>query len=295
MGSLLVKVRGKMSIATYRRALNALEGEHASAFKGRSLDFDDLREYVPGDDVKDIDWKATARSAQVLIKRYIAIRKYNIMLVVDTSRSMAATAPSGESKRDIAVMAAGVIAAVAQKHADLTAMTAGNSERVFSLPFKDSRAHAERILQYINGNIAVDAPASDLTALLEHIRRTLRRRSMLIIISDSLQLAKTEHQLLKRLSAQHELMLIAIDDLDPSDVAWNNKDVYDVDLPIVLPTFIRRRKKVNQMYREYVRDEWLKTTHVLKSLGISNVRIRSESAVVNQIIRLLEEHKRARK
>src|SRR6478752_9672895 len=107
MASLLVKVRRKMSITAYRKVRSALEGEYASVFKGRSMDFDDLREYVPGDDVKDIEWRATARSGQVRIKRYVAIRKHNIMLVVDTGRSMAATAPSGEIKRDIAVMAAG--------------------------------------------------------------------------------------------------------------------------------------------------------------------------------------------
>src|ERR1700754_2323679 len=104
MASLSVKVRRKMSIMAHRKVRTALEGEYASVSKGRSMDFDDLREYIIGDDVKDIDWKATARSGSVRIRRYVAIRKHNILLVVDTGRSMAATAPSGECKRDIAVM-----------------------------------------------------------------------------------------------------------------------------------------------------------------------------------------------
>ncbi|MGB2787690.1 MAG: DUF58 domain-containing protein, partial [Candidatus Saccharimonadaceae bacterium] len=90
MPSLLVKVKAKMAIHAHEKVRGVLEGEYGSVFKGRSMDFDDLREYVVGDDIKDIDWKATARSGSTLIRRYIAIRKHNIMLVVDTGRDMAA-------------------------------------------------------------------------------------------------------------------------------------------------------------------------------------------------------------
>src|ERR1700744_2798531 len=156
MSSLLVKVRRKMSIAAPRKMRSVLDGEYASVYKGRSMDFDDLREYIPGDDVKDIEWRATARSGQVRIKRYVAVRKHNIMFVVDTGRSMAATAPSGECKRDIAVMAAGVLASVAQKHEDLISLTAGDSENVYHMPLRGSRTHIERILQYIDKHATLE-------------------------------------------------------------------------------------------------------------------------------------------
>jgi uncharacterized protein (DUF58 family) len=293
MASLLVKVRRKMSITAYRKARSALEGEYASVFKGRSMDFEDLREYIIGDDVKDIEWRATARSGQVRIKRYVAIRKHNIMLVVDTGRSMAATAPSGECKRDIAVMAAGVIASVAEKHGDLVALTAGNSQDIYHLPLKGSRPHAERILQYINTHTTLDSPVSDLTGLLDYVRRTIRRRMMLVVISDNLQFATAQEQLLRRLSAQHELLFIAIDDLDPSDDNWNNRSLYDVELPTSLPAFIRRQKNVEKAYQVLVHREWQRSNRTLEHIRISGIRIDSENAVVNQIIRLLEEHKHA--
>src|SRR5688500_876572 len=105
----LRKVKTTMSIHAHRRTLELLDGEYASIHHGRSHDFDDLREYQPGDDVKDIDWKATARSHVPLIKRYIASRQHNLLLVVDSGRNMAATAESGETKRDIAILVAGVL------------------------------------------------------------------------------------------------------------------------------------------------------------------------------------------
>lgn len=296
MSSLLVKVRKKMTIAAHHKVRGALEGEYASVFKGRSMDFDDLRLYVPGDDVKDIDWKATARSGQVLIKRYVAVRKYNIMLVVDTGRTMAATAPSGESKRDIAVMAAGVIASVAQRHNDMVGMTAGDSQHVKYLPLKDSRPHVERLLQYINSSITLDGPASDMVAVLDHIRRSIKKRMMLILISDNLHFAPAQEQLLRRLCAQHELMFISIDDVDPADAHWSLKGLYDVNhVDALLPQYIRAQKPIEVAYQKYMKDEWKATNRTLESLRISSVRLKSEDEVIPQIVRLLEKHKHARR
>lgn len=295
MASLLVKVRKKMTIAARRKVREALEGEYASVFKGRSMDFDDLRLYVPNDDVKDIDWKATARTGQVLIKRYVAIRKYNIMLVVDTGRSMAATTPSGESKRDVAVLAAGVIASVAQQHGDRVGMVAGDSQHVNHLPLKESRPHVERILQYINNHITLEAPTSNLVGLLDYIKKTIKKRLMLIIISDNLQFAAAQEQLLRRLGAQHELMFIAIDDLDPNDDDWNDRNLYDVERPTPLPRYIRSQKAIENAYQTFVHTQWDIANRTLEHLRISSVRIKSEDDVIPQIIRLLEKQKHARR
>lgn len=294
MASLLLKVRKRMSLTAHRKVRSALEGEYSSVFRGRSMDFDDLRLYVPSDDVKDIDWKATARSGQVLIRRYIAIRKYNILLVVDTGKSMAATAPSGESKRDIAVLAAGVIATVAQKHGDPVGLVAGNSEHIAYLPLKEKRSHIERILQHIDSETTLTASSSDVPMLLDYIRRTIRRRMMLIIISDKLSFANTEEELLRRLDAQHEMLFIAVDDLDPSDPAWEAHELYDIESPTPLPSFIRAQETINRAYADYVHRQWNTTTHLLDRLRISSVRMRSESEVIVQMIRLLEKQKHGR-
>ncbi len=69
MTSLLQRVKAKMAIFAHRKARGMLDGEYGSVFRGRSLDFDDLRAYIPGDDVRDIDWKASARFGSPLIKR----------------------------------------------------------------------------------------------------------------------------------------------------------------------------------------------------------------------------------
>lgn len=295
MPSLLVKVRRKMSISAHKRVRDALEGEYASVFKGRSMDFDDLREYIPGDDVKDIEWKATARSGDVRVKRYVAVRKHNIMLVVDTGRSMAATAPSGESKRDIAVLAAGVLASVAQSQSNLVSLTAGNSKDIYRLPLKGTSVHIERILQYIHTRTTLESPESDLTKVLEYVGRTTKRRLLLVIISDTLQFAAAQEKLLRRMAAQHELLFLSVEDLNPSDDNWKHQGLYDVDKPSPLPSFVRRQVGVETAYQSFIAKEEKKARRLLKKMRISSVRMNSESEVINQVVRLLNEHKHAKR
>ena len=97
------------TIATDKATSRVLDGSYNSIYKGRSMNFDELREYVPGDDIKDIDWKATSRSQKVLIRQYIAEKKHNIMLVMDANRRMLAETKTGENKGEVALMAGGTL------------------------------------------------------------------------------------------------------------------------------------------------------------------------------------------
>lgn len=294
MQSLLVRVRKKMSIAAQRKMRGILEGEYSSVFKGRSMDFEDLRLYATGDDIKDIDWKATARSSQILIRRYVALKKYNFLFVVDTSHSMAALAPSQESKKDIAVMASGVITSVALSHGDLVGMVSGDSQKVEFLPLKESRSHAERMLQRIYATSLQAAPRN-LEGLLEYVRKYVRKRTMLIIISDEIVFAENVERLLKRLLVQHEILYLQIADADLTTHEWQKSDVLDVDRSIFIPKSLRSNNTVKAAFAKHLESERRKGKQQLKRLGIQSVMLDSEDAVVQNIISLLEEKKHAKR
>src|SRR3978361_2478383 len=97
-----------------------LEGGRYALVHTRSLEFDDLRPYVPGDDVRDIDWKASARSGGVLVKRFVSEKHHKILLVADAGRNMSALAPSGELKRDVAGHIMGAVGLIARRRSDQT-------------------------------------------------------------------------------------------------------------------------------------------------------------------------------
>ena len=150
MTSLLQRVKSKMAIFAHRKARGMLDGEYGSVFRGRSLDFDDLRAYVPGDEVRDIDWKASARHGSPLIKRYVAVRRQTVLLIADTGRNMAAEARDGETKKDIAVMALGVVGYLAHRHGDVVGLVCGDANGTRTVPAKAGEAHLERLLREVD-------------------------------------------------------------------------------------------------------------------------------------------------
>jgi uncharacterized protein (DUF58 family) len=118
MASLITQVKSKLFIHSTRKSLHALDGAYASLLHGRSLDFEDLRKYEYGDQVRDIDWRATARLGTPLVKRSRATRMHTVLFVVDTGRSMSALAADERSKKELAILATGVLGVLTLRHGD---------------------------------------------------------------------------------------------------------------------------------------------------------------------------------
>jgi len=295
MGSLLVKVKTKMSIYAHKKVQGLLEGEYGSVFKGRSMDFDDLRPYVAGDDIKDVDWKATARGGQMLIKRYVAIRKHNVLLVVDTGRNMSAVGAAGETKRDVAIMVSGVMGYIAQKHGDLVALVSGNDEATQYIPLKGTNQHLEKILQHIDKESQPDAPASNLARQLEYIARSIRRRMMVVILSDDIDITDEYEKLLRRLVAQHELMWITIGDADITQKTLAKNAVYDIGSGVELPAFLQQDARVQEEFNAAVETRKVETEKRLSRLQISSQRVNGEADAVTALFKLLEKQRYARR
>ena len=100
----------RIQLPVLRKLLSVMEGQHSALRWGRGWEFMDLAPYQPGDDVREIDWAATARTGSPVIKRHEATANLQVMLVVDTGREMGALAPSGETKEEVALTACEAIA-----------------------------------------------------------------------------------------------------------------------------------------------------------------------------------------
>ena len=272
-----------------------IEGEYRSVFHGRSMDFDDLRPYVPGDEYKDIDWKATARHGSPLIKRYIAARKHTLVLVVDTGRDMAALAESGESKRDIAILAAGTIGYLAIRHGDLVALVSGTDADTDFMPGAVAESHLERILQRIHSRTTLDGDASNLAAQLEYVSRVVRRRRIVVVIGDDRALDEREQKVVRRLAAQHEMLWLSIGDADLMREDWARRDMYDVADSSAVPTFLRENPRLRAAFEQSVVATAERTDELFDGLSISSKRLTSLDSVIPGIFRLLEAHKHARR
>lgn len=295
MPSYLVKVRKKMDLFAQRRVRNVLSGNYGSVFKGRSLDFDDLREYNYGDDIKDIDWKATARSRSVMIRRYVAVRKHNIMLIADNGNTMATLAPSGESKQEVATFCAGVMAYIAQHHGDFVGMIYGNKGENKRYALKENTAHIENFLDKYSKSMKLNAPDSDLTSLLTYVSKTHRERSFLLIISDADSVSKIDTELIRKLHARHEIMFIIVEDSPMTNELLFNLDTVDLEGKMRLSRYFRKNKKIAEAESQYREAQRVGIRKTLRRMGIVCSFVDSVNHAIPRIIAMLEEQKHVRR
>jgi uncharacterized protein (DUF58 family) len=295
---LLHRVRTRLAIRAHRKVRGLLDGEYVSLFHGKSLDFDDLRAYIPGDDVKDIDWKATARVGSPLTKRYIATKKHAVLLVVDTGRDFAALSESGMLKRDVAILAAGVLGYLAVRHGDHVGLVAGDADSTEYVPLRGTESHLERLLRVIHKRTSLSAAPSSLLAQLDYVRRTFRRRMLLIVLADDGAIAADragELQLVRRLHAQHEILWITIGDADPTRNEYADRDMIDVADGRELPPFLRSDSALRAEFATAVASRTAASAELLDRIGISSRRMSSDDEVVPGLFRLLEVHNHARR
>ncbi|MHC6230702.1 DUF58 domain-containing protein [Arthrobacter sp. MMS24-T111] len=298
MPSLLQRVKSKMAIFAHRKARGMLDGEYGSVFRGRSLDFDDLRAYVPGDEVRDIDWKASARHGSPLIRRYVAVRRQTVLLVTDTGRNMAAEAWSGETKKDIAILALGVLGYLAHRHGDVVGLVCGDSSATRSLPAKGGEEHLERLLRHVDTHTRLDGPPSRLQDQLEHVARNVKGRHLLFVVADELPADASTGQLLRKLRAQHEILWLTVRDADlspssPERMESSPADSFSVADSALLASQPAASAAVAAAYATAVAQRDADRKAMLRAAGIVEGAVAASGDVMTGLFALLERHRRA--
>ncbi|MEP9382653.1 DUF58 domain-containing protein [Nocardioides cheoyonin] len=293
MTTYLPRIKARVAIHAHRKVVGLLEGEYASRQTGRSMDFNDLREYVRGDDVKDIDWKATARSRQLLVKRFTAERQHLVVVAVSTGRSMAAQLTPTAVKRDLAVFVAGVVGWLAVRHGDRVSIVEGDRDRQRLLPAAETEVALEQSLAAVHDAVSPSAGESDLVALLRHVARSVRRRAILVVVSDEHTVEPGLEAALRRLAVQHEVLFVTLDDLDPT-LDQGRGGAVEIASGRRLPEWLRD----GELAREYAaysaaEDEIMRET--LDGLAIAYERVRDERTALGAVFRLLERHRHARR
>jgi uncharacterized protein (DUF58 family) len=286
-----------MAIFAHRKARGMLDGEYGSVFRGRSLDFDDLRAYVPGDEVRDIDWKASARHGSPLIRRYVAVRRQTLFLLTDTGRNMSALSRAGETKKDIAVMALGVMGYLAHRHGDVVGLVSGDSAGTRTIPAKAGEAHLERLLRHVSEHATLDAAASRIEDQLDYVARTVKGRNLLFVVADEVQASPALGQLLRRLRAQHEILWLTVRDAGlvpgPGSPGGHSAEFYSVADSAVLPGHLAQSASIAAAYAKAAAERDAARHAMLRQAGITHGEVDGSQDVVTALFALLERHRRA--
>ncbi|MBL8863191.1 MAG: DUF58 domain-containing protein [Planctomycetes bacterium] len=199
----------RIRVRTHRLVTTALSGGYRSTFRGQGLEFSEVRAYQPGDDVRRIDWNVTARTGEPFVKSYAEERELSIELIVDTSRAMD-FGTRLRTKRESAAQFSALISFVALRNQDRVGLLLYGDEPGLHLRARKGSSHVLRIVREVLA--ARPSPgAGGLARALEHTERTLRRRSVVFVVSDFLG-ASTWVDALRRLALRHDVIAVRVTD-----------------------------------------------------------------------------------
>jgi len=206
----------QLEIRTRRLVNDSLAGEYHSVFKGRGMDFDEVREYVPGDEVRTIDWNVTARAGRPFVKKYTEERELNILLLVDISAS--GNFGSGtQSKRELAGEVASLLALSAIRNSDKVGLLLYTDRIEQYVPPKKGRRHVLRVVREILFHKA-NGVGTDSVKALEAASHVLHRRAVVFLISDfqssgdPLKARANLRRAMRQTNRRHDLIAVHIED-----------------------------------------------------------------------------------
>lgn len=282
----VTKIKANISIYSNKKTSNLLDGSYKSIYKGRSMNFEDLREYIIGDNVKDIDWKASARSNHILVRQFVAEKKHNIMIVLDTGKKMLADTKKNEEKKEVALMTAGTIAYLANKNGDYVG-SVYNSNNIVYHQLKMGLYNIEKILNEYNADVE-KADNSNLEKSLDYIVKHIKKRLIIFVITDIDGIENISKNTLEQLTYMNDVMFINVNDADIT-----GSKGFNIDSNKYIPELIFKDKKLQEYELKMKKQMYENAERKLKKYGISMVSIESNSEVPLKIINLLERHRNA--
>lgn len=288
---ILGKVR-KMEVRTSRLVDDAMAGRYASVFKGRGMDFDRVRDYVAGDDVRAIDWNVTARTGTPHVKLFTEERELTIMLMIDVSAS-SDFGSVRETKRELATEVAGVLAASAIRNQDKVGLVLFTDEVELYIPPAKGRTHILRIIREALF-FEPKGRGTDITVALDYVNQMIRRRSVVFLVSDFALTGEFDDELANvrrkmQVTGKHH-DLIAVSATDPREAelpAVGRLTVEDTETG-ELVEIDTGSPKVRQAYEEKAAARKQRVRQSNRSLGVDFLEFENGTDWMAELIKFFE-------
>ena len=197
-----------IQIHTSKAVNDVLAGEYHSVFKGRGMEFDEVREYAPGDDIRTIDWNVTARTGHPYVKRFVEERELTVLFVVDLSAS-GSFGTREQLKNEVAAELCALLAFSAIKNNDKVGLLVFTDQVELYIPPKKGVSHVLRVIRDLL-NAQPRRSRTDITQALDFLGRVTHRRAVVFLVSD-FQAAGYQKRL--RIAARrHDLIAVSLSD-----------------------------------------------------------------------------------
>jgi uncharacterized protein (DUF58 family) len=256
-------------------------GEYRSVFKGQGMEFAEVREYTPGDEVRAIDWNVTARMNRPFVKRYVEERELTIVLALDISGSER-FGTVARFKSDMMTEFAAVIALAAVRNNDRVGLIFFTDRVEHVVPPRKGKRHVLRIVRDL---LAFEprGRGTDLEPALEYMQRTLRQHTIVFLVSD-FQDEGYEHAL-KVLGRRHDVVAVTLN--DPAEQSLPSVGLARMRDPetgqfLEIDTSDRR---VRAAYAEHIGAELAARRRVLRRAGVDEVELTTDGTVIEPLLK----------
>ncbi|MEM1043457.1 MAG: DUF58 domain-containing protein [Bacteroidota bacterium] len=285
---LFSKIR-HLEIRTKGLVNDVFGGEYHSAFKGRGIEFSEVRPYQIGDDVRTIDWNVSARTGETYVKLYEEEREQTLVLAVDVSGSER-FGTGGVEKREVAAELCAVLAFSAVRNNDKVGLLLFSDRVERFVPPKKGRRHVLRIVRDVFAH-APQAAGTRITAALDHLLHVLRRRAIVVVVSDFFD--RGYERKLRALSARHDVVAVHL--RDPREVALPNVGLLTLrdaesGRPVLVDTGSRAAREAFARQAE-ARQAEIETA--LRSARVDTVRVQTDEDYVEPLVGFFRQRNRA--
>ncbi len=286
---ILRKVR-QVEIRTNRLVTEALSGAYHSTFKGQGMDFEEVREYAAGDDVRSIDWNVTARTGETYIKKFEEEREQTLMLVVDISGSEH-FGSQYKFKREIAAEISAIISFSAIKNNDKVGLILFSDEVELFVPPKKGQRHVLRLIRDLYAH-EQRSYGTDISVALNRVLHALKRRSIVLLISDFFD--EGYERPLRAVSSRHDTIAVHMHDPREEELpAVGLIDLTDAETgeTITMDTGSARSR---QAYARDAVDHQEQTIELLKRARVDRVSVHTDEGSVEPLIQFFRRRNKSK-
>lgn len=280
---ILKKVR-RIEITTRGMVNDVFAGEYHSVFKGRGMDFSEVREYQVGDDIRTIDWNVTARTGHPYVKVFEEERELTVMLVVDASSS-GKFGTFDRMKGEIAVEICALLAFSAIKNNDKVGLIIFTNKIEKFVPPRKGKSHVLRVLRELLF-FKPEEKETDIGIALEYLNRVVNRRSVVFLVSDFL--SKDFEQPLRIANRRHDIVAIHV--VDPRetelpDIGYVELEDVETGEVILLDT---SDPAVRQQFGRESGKQMTERDKLFKSMNVDAIAIRTDQPYAEPLMRFFK-------
>ncbi len=277
-----------LQITTRKVVNDVLAGEYGSVFRGRGMEFDEVREYMPGDEIRTIDWNVTARTGHPYVKRFVEERELTVIFLVDLSAS-GSFGSVNKLKNEIAAEFCALLAFSAVKNNDKVGLIVFTDKVEMFIPPKKGTKHVLRVIRELL-NFKPRPASTDISGALDYLGRVTSKRSVVFLVSDFQ--AEGFEKKMRVLGKRHDLIAVTITDpreIRLPDVGLLELEDAETGESVLIDTGSR---EVRKRYERLGREQQERLGELFSSMGVDRIEVMTDRDYVPKLVHFFRSRER---